>query len=171
MMEQKVLGLDLAKVTMTEAIAAMVDAWLDAQGVDDELQRPQDPVLAQVINYILSTDVEIEQAKRRSKIKISKLLEIRSRQTQRSSASIALYRAGIAYRNYKGKEVISINSGGGVFSGLSQSLNERWRAALLDAPGARYVEAISSYSACVELPAKYFWEAMYWHHGAGESAA
>jgi hypothetical protein len=32
-MTQKVLGLDLSKVTMPEAIAAMVEAWLDAQQV------------------------------------------------------------------------------------------------------------------------------------------
>jgi hypothetical protein len=30
-MGKKVLGLDLSKVTMTDAIAAMVDAWLDEQ--------------------------------------------------------------------------------------------------------------------------------------------
>lgn len=33
---QKVLGLDLSKVTMPEAIAAMVEAWLDAQAADEE---------------------------------------------------------------------------------------------------------------------------------------
>jgi DNA-binding NarL/FixJ family response regulator len=30
-MGKKVLGMDLSKVTMTDAIAAMVDAWLDEQ--------------------------------------------------------------------------------------------------------------------------------------------
>jgi hypothetical protein len=35
---QKVLGLDLAKTALPDAIAAMVDAWLEAQEVDDEPQ-------------------------------------------------------------------------------------------------------------------------------------
>ena len=167
-MGHEALGIDLSKVTMTEAIEAMVHAWLDAQAVDDEPQRPQDPALAEVINFILSQQVEIEQGKRSSKIKISKLLKIRSKQTQRSSASMALYRAGIAYLNYKGKETIKIDNGCAVLSGLSQSLNERWAAALLDAPGAKYTKAMMNMPAGIELPAKYFWEAMYWQHGDGE---
>jgi hypothetical protein len=35
---QKVLGLDLAKTALPDAIAAMVEAWYEAQAVDDEPQ-------------------------------------------------------------------------------------------------------------------------------------
>jgi len=36
MKTQKVLGLDLAKATLPDAIAAMVEAWYEAQGLSDE---------------------------------------------------------------------------------------------------------------------------------------
>jgi DNA-binding NarL/FixJ family response regulator len=39
---QKVLGLDLSKVTMPEAIEAMVEAWLDAQVVEDSTANSDD---------------------------------------------------------------------------------------------------------------------------------
>lgn len=56
-MTQKVLGLDLSKVTMPEAIAAMVEAWLDAQGVE-RTERPMpkpDPQLTSTQRNVLSS--------------------------------------------------------------------------------------------------------------------
>ena len=38
MSTQKVLGLDLTKTTLADAIAAMVEAWYEAQGVDNQPQ-------------------------------------------------------------------------------------------------------------------------------------
>jgi len=44
MNSQKVLGLNLTKTTLPDAIAAMVEAWYEAQGVDSvEQPKPQKP--------------------------------------------------------------------------------------------------------------------------------
>ena len=40
MSTEKVLGLDLARTELPDAIAAMVEAWLEAQGIDVKPQLP-----------------------------------------------------------------------------------------------------------------------------------
>lgn len=149
-MEKVVLGIDLASSTLPDAIAAMVEAWYEAQDVEAAL----DPALCECIDYILSRDVEWTSE---SSIKVSKLIEIRSQQAKgsRSNAKRSLLGAGIWY-NGKGDDRIRIFSGAEVLSGLDAEKEELLGLALLRAPGGRLVNPVTGGKSFVDLPVSYF---------------
>ena len=155
---QSVLGLDLAKASLPEAIAAMVEAWYDAQGVEPEVLPEPSADLAECIGYILNQTVESEVAKGlniKPDSRIRDLLLNRYGQSYnaRSNAGYALHRYGIEYRGST-SEWIEIENDPLVLRGLDQATDERYSLALLDAPGAEFIE--STYRSRLKIPSKYF---------------
>ena len=56
MSSQKVLGLDLAKATLPDAIAVMLDAWLKAQGMD---QTTTHPCTLQILEPLSEREIQV----------------------------------------------------------------------------------------------------------------
>jgi hypothetical protein len=155
---QSVLGLDLAKASLPDAIAAMVEAWYDAQGVEPEALPEPSADLAECIDYILNQTVQAEAIKGltiKPDLKIRHLLLIRHSQSfsSKSNASASLFRHGIEYRGST-SEWIEIENDPLVLRGLDQATDERYSLALLDAPGAEFIE--STYRSRLKIPSKYF---------------
>jgi hypothetical protein len=140
---QYVLGLDLAKASLPDAIAAMVEAWYDAQGVEPEVLPEPSADLAECIDYILNQTVKPELLDGLGNLgvnpTIKKLLLIRHKQSKnaRSNAWYALNRCGI---HYKGSETVDlrIESQAVIFEALDAATEIRYGNALLDAPGSQY---------------------------------
>ena len=157
MSSQSVLGLDLAKASLPDAIAAMVEAWYDAQGVEPEALPEPSADLAECIDYILNQTVQAEAIKGltiKPDLKIRHLLLIRHGQSfsSKSNASASLFRHDIEYRGSTG-EWIAIYKDPLILKGLDQATKERYVHALFDAPGAEHVE--SSYRSHLRIPARY----------------
>ena len=101
MSKQKLLGLDLATATLPDAIAAMVEAWYEAQGLGDKTTPDSLADLGELIDLILRHVVEWKDGKGRPKENtVAELIKIRKDQMigGRSNVDRALYRCGISYR-------------------------------------------------------------------------
>jgi hypothetical protein len=100
MSTQKVLGLDLGATSLPDAIAAMVEAWYEAQDTE------HDSVLSEYINQILSHPVEWQKTSNRTiTATVADIMEIRKNQTNRSKASAALYHLGIGHSGKNAKTI------------------------------------------------------------------
>jgi hypothetical protein len=100
MSNQKVLGLDLSATTLPDAIAAMVEAWYDAQNTE------QDSVLSEYINQILNYPVEWRITSNRSiTVTVGDIMQIRKNQSNRSKAAVALSNLGIFHKGKNAKTI------------------------------------------------------------------
>jgi hypothetical protein len=141
MNSQKVLGLDLTKTTLPDAIAAMVEAWYEAQGVEDQQDPEISEGLTDLIKQIISHTVKWKDSKGRPKQNtIAELLAIRKNQAKgsRSNVAVALCKCGISYR---GGECDSIRL---KWTSLPLSIScadheARLKDALSNCPGAKHI--------------------------------
>jgi len=157
-------NLSLSNVTLPDAIAAMVEAWYEAQNVDTEPEPALGKDLIECIDYILNQTVKPELLNGFGNLgtnpTIKKLLLIRHDQGLRSksNAGAALYRCGILYRGSQ-ESHLRIYNKAVVLDGLDETTEYRYGNSLLDAPGAKFhKDKLSTggkdYS-YLEIPSKY----------------
>ena len=162
---QNVLGLDLATTSLPDAIAAMVEAWYDAQNVDIEPEPAPSKDLIKCIDYILNQTVKPDLLDGLNNLganpTIKKLLLIRHGQGPgaRSNAGFALSRFGILYRGSK-ERCLRIYTKEFLFNIADEDAGYRCVNALFEAPGAeyhkdKYLTDSKDYS-YIEIPSKYF---------------
>jgi hypothetical protein len=162
MSTQKVLGFNLAATSLPDAIAAMVEAWYEAQNVENQTVSTPSKDLIECIDYILNQSVNQETLGSIKNLGVNPtvkdLLIIRHGQGlgARSNAGFALSRLGINYKGYQSNEIRIINNAP-VFSGLSKEQVNRYGRALFDAPGT---EKITPYGnkliTELKMPSKHF---------------
>ncbi len=154
MRTQKVLGLDLAKTTLPDAIAAMVEAWYEAQGVEDQVEPETLNGLEEFIGLIMRHVVEWQDGRGRPKENtVAELLAIRKNQMMgsRSNAGSALWTCGITYRGGH-DDSIRLKWTNLPLSISCSDQEVRLKDALLSCPGAKHWDFDHS----VEIPVKYF---------------
>ena len=136
------INLDLASIDLPDAIAAVIEAWLDAQNVEDtpvEVDPPWIIDLEECIDYIGFTVIHWKDGKQRKKTNtIYELLDIRGRQmlNSRSKADYALHLAGIDYRG-RGAGEIRIRPDSLPIFDYEKEVEEKWTSALLSYPMAK----------------------------------
>jgi len=143
---QKVLGLDLAKTTLPDAIAAIVEAWYEAQAVDDQPEPDLDETLGDCIDYIGNLVIHWKDGKQRKKINtVYELLEIRSKEFQgsRSNTFFALLSAGIWYKGGS-DEKIRISSPALPIFDYDCEIKEKWTAAILSIKGVKVYDGFTT---------------------------
>jgi hypothetical protein len=85
---------------MPDAIAAMVEAWYDAQNTE------QDSVLSEYINQILNYPVEWHiTSNRPTTVTVGDIMQIRKNQSNRSKAAVALSNLGIFHKGKNAKTI------------------------------------------------------------------
>ena len=162
---QHVLGLDLAKASLPDAIAAMVEAWYDAQDVEVNAETALADDLIKCIDYILNQTVKPDLLDGLGNLgvnpTIKKLLLIRHGQGPgaRSNAGFALSRCGILYKGSK-ERCLRIYTKEFLLNSADEHAGYRCVNALFEAPGAeyhkdKYVTDSKDYS-YIEIPSKYF---------------
>jgi len=136
---QKVLGLDLTKTELPDAIAAMVEAWYEAQAVEDETDFGLDETIGDCLDYIGNLVIHWQDGKQRKKINtVYELLEIRSKEScgSRSNASFALFSAGILYRGGSDEKIRILPAALPIFD-YDCKIKEKWTAAILSIKGVK----------------------------------
>jgi hypothetical protein len=156
MTSQEVLGLDLAKTALPDAIAVMVEAWYEAQAVEDETDFDLDETIGDCLEYIGNLVIHWVDGKQRKKINtVYELLEIRSKEFvgSRSNASFALFSAGIWYRGGS-DEKIRISSAALPVFDYDYEIKEKWTAAILSIKGVKVYDGFMDPS--VEISISFF---------------
>ena len=153
MSTQKVLGLDLAKTALPDAIAAMVDAWLEAQEVDNQPRPDLDETVGDCIDYIGNLVVHWKDGKQRKRINtVYELLEIRSKEFtgSRSCAYFALYSAGVWYRGGSCEKIRIHPEALPVFD-YDHEIKEKWTSAILSIKGVKVYPGCSYMGPSAEI--------------------
>ena len=154
MSSQYVLGLDLAKASLPDAIAAIVEAWYDAQGVEFETQSAESKDLDHFIGQVMAQVVDWKDGKGKArKNSIAELFAIRKDQMigTRSNAGYALHECGLSYRGGH-DDTVRVKWVDLPVILTSDADIKRLREAFLACPGAKHY----AYDDSVQIPAKFF---------------
>ena len=154
MSSQMVLGLDLAKTSLPDAIAAMVEAWYEAQNTEIETQSAELKDLEQFIDQVMAQVVDWKDGKGKArKNSIAELFAIRRDQMigSRSNASYALHECGLSYRGGHDDTVRVKWVDLPIILTSNDDIN-RLKEAFLACPEAKYF----AYDESVRIPAKFF---------------
>jgi hypothetical protein len=155
MTKRVVLEIDLRTSTLPDAIAAMVEAWYEAQGVEEDLA--ESVAENECLSFLMNVQVDKSFYDLINTLSVRQLMEIRLKQGQhvRSKAHNALANAcGIGcYSHYPSS--VSLDHDSTAFDG-SQWQDKKWIQELSALPGVVNHESRLPGFGCIQIPKKYF---------------
>ena len=155
MTKRVVLEIDLRTSTLPDAIAAMVEAWYEAQGVEEDLVGSV--AKNECLSFLMNVQVDKSFYDLSNTLSVKQLMEIRLKQGQhvRSKASRALQNACkiSCYSHYPFS--VSLGYSSTAFDG-SQWQDKKWIQELSALPGVTNLESRDPRFGCIQIPKKYF---------------
>jgi len=155
MTRRVVLEIDLRTATLPDAIAAMVEAWYEAQGVEEDLAGSV--AENECLSFLMNVQIDKNFYDLINTLSVKQLMEIRLKQGQhvRSKARFALENACkiTCYSHYP--SYVGLGHGSTAFDG-SQWQDKKWIQELSALPGVINHESRDPRFGCIQIPKKYF---------------
>lgn len=155
MTKRVVLEIDLRTATLPDAIAAMVEAWYEAQAV--EVAIMESAAENECLSFLMNVQVDKSFYDMINTLSVKQLMEIRLKQGQHvnSKAHRALARACEIICYKWDPSSVRLGHDSTAFDG-SQWQDKKWIQELSALPGVVNYKSIEGPMGCVVIPKKYF---------------